>query len=68
MTDMVSVLDVLENAPYGAQKAIRDEIAGMDAELRRRMDSGLSPDEMRTAQAARTAVQSAASILEKLFA
>ena len=68
MTDMVSVLDVLDNASYGAQRAIRDEVAEMDASLRRRMDSGLSPDEMKTALAARNAVQSAAGILEKLFA
>ena len=37
MTEFVSVLDIMENAPYGAQTAVRDEVASMDAELRRRL-------------------------------
>ena len=67
MSDFVSVLDIMENAPYGAQTAMRDEIAAMDADLRRTMDRGLTPDDMKTAQAARAAVQAAAVILDKLF-
>ena len=68
MSEFVSVLDLLENAPYGAQTAVRDEIAAMDAELRRTMDRGLTPDDMKTAQAARAAAQAAAVILDRLFA
>ncbi len=68
MNDFVSVLDIMENAPYGAQTAVRDEVVAMDAELRRTMDKGLTPDEMKEAQAARLAVQAAASILDKIFA
>ena len=67
MSEFVSVLDILENAPYGAQTAVRDEVASMDAELRRTMDMGLTPDDMKTAQAARAAAQAAASVLNKLF-
>ena len=40
----------------------------MDAELRRAMDQGLTPDDMKKAQAARAAAQAASAILEKLFA
>lgn len=68
MSEFVSVLDIMENAPYGAQTAVRDEIAAMDAELRRTMDKGLTPDDMKTAQAARAAVQAAATILDRIFA
>lgn len=67
MSEFVSVLDIMENAPYGAQTAVRDEVAAMDAELRRTMDRGLTPDDMKKAQAARTAAQAAAAILDKLF-
>ena len=68
MNDMISVLDVIEGASYGAQRSIRDEVFEMDASLRRTMDRGLAPDEMKIAQQARSAVQAASSILEKLFA
>lgn len=67
MTDFVSVLDMMENAPYGAQTAVLDEVAAMDADLRRIMDQGLSPDDMKTAKAARAAAQAATSILNKIF-
>ncbi|WP_295639535.1 hypothetical protein [uncultured Mailhella sp.] len=67
MSDFVSVLDIMENAPYGAQTAVQDEIAVMDADLRRAMDRGLTPDDMKKAQAARSAAQAAAVILDKLF-
>ena len=67
MSEFVSVLDLMENAPYGAQTTVRDEIAVMDAELRRTMDQGLTPDDMQTARAARSAVQAAAAILDRLF-
>ncbi|WP_294486041.1 hypothetical protein [uncultured Mailhella sp.] len=68
MSEFVSVLDIMENAPYGAQTAVRDEVAAMDADLRRAMDKGLTPEDMKTAQAARSAVHAAADILDKLFA
>ena len=67
MSDFVSVLDIMENAPYGAQAAVRDEVAVMESDLRRTMDRGLTPQDMKTAQAARAAVQAAAVILEKIL-
>ena len=67
MSDFVSVLDIMENAPYGAQTAARDEVAVMESDLRRTMDRGLTPEDMKTAQAARAAVQAAAVILEKIL-
>ena len=67
MSDFVSVLDIMENAPYGAQTAVRDEVAVMESDLRRTMDRGLIPEDMKTAQAARAAVQAAAVILEKIL-
>ena len=68
MSEFISVFDIMENAPYGAQTAVRDEVAAMDAELRRTMDRGLTPEDMKTAQAALSAVQAAAVILDKIFA
>ena len=67
MSDFVSVLDIMENAPYGAQTAVRDEVAVMESDLRRTMDRGLTPEDMKTAQAARAAVQAAAVIIEKIL-
>ena len=67
MSDFVSVLDVLDESSYDAQRAIRDEVAAMDFQLRRTMDTGLSPDDMKKTLAAREAAQAASSILEKLF-
>jgi hypothetical protein len=39
----------------------------MDFQLRRLMDSGLTPEDMKKAQAGREAAQTASIILEKLF-
>ena len=68
MSEFISVFDIMENAPYGAQTAVRDEVVSIDAELRRVMDQGLTPDDMKKAQAARFAAQAASAILEKIFA
>ncbi len=68
MNENVSVLDVMDGVSFGSQRDIRDEVAAMDASLRSAMDKGLSPEDMKVAQAARKAVQSALTIIEKLFA
>lgn len=65
--EFVSVAELMENPPYGAQKAVREELFTMQQTIRQHMDTGLSPDEMRVAQSARDAVQAADSILSKLF-
>ena len=67
MSDFVSVLDVIGESSYDAQRKIRDEVAAMDFELRRAMDRGLAPDDMKKALAAREAVHTASAVLEKLF-
>lgn len=67
MNDFVSTLEVLEESSYDSQRAIRDEVAAIDFQLRRAMDNGLSPDDMKKAMAGREAAQTASTILEKLF-
>jgi len=64
---MTSVFDLLDNPSADSIRAVRDDIAAMDGDIRRSMDAGLAPDEMQKAQAIRSAVQAAAVILEKLF-
>ncbi|MBQ3892500.1 MAG: hypothetical protein II737_03755 [Mailhella sp.] len=68
MNETVSILDLLDGQEYGPLRGLRDDVAEMDASLRKLMDRGLTPDEMRVAQSMRAAVQSASAILEKLFA
>ena len=67
MSEFISVLDILENAPYGAQTAVRDEVAVMESDIRRYMDQGLTPDDMKTAKEKKKKEQAAASILEKIL-
>lgn len=63
----VSVLDMLENDPSGADlKPIREDLLNMDVDIRRSMDRGLAPDEMNTARTSRDMIQAAESILNKL--
>ncbi|NLY41497.1 MAG: hypothetical protein GX055_07770 [Desulfovibrionales bacterium] len=62
-----SVFDLVDNDPSGAcLKSIQDDLLSMDMRIRRQMDAGLTPTDMTTAQAARSAVQAAQRILEKL--
>ena len=51
MTDFVSVFDLLESDNEAAKKTVRDEVADIQYSIRRAMDAGLSPDEMKAAQA-----------------
>ena len=67
MTDFVSAADAAESASYSDQKAIRDEVADIDYRLRRAMDEGLTPDDMKVAEAERDAVNAANEILAQLF-
>lgn len=63
----VSVAELTENPPYGAQKAVREEIFTMQQAIRSHMDAGLSQDDMRVAQSVRDAVHAADNILDKIF-
>ena len=67
MTTFVSAADALENADYEAQRRILDELADMSIRLRREMDAGLTPEDMKRAQAEKAAVEAAQTLLEKLF-
>ena len=67
MSESVSVFDLIENKDTCGQRALRDELAAQDLDLRKRMDAGLTPEEMTGVKAARDAVQAASAILSKLF-
>ena len=67
MTQFVSVFDLLESDDATAKKAVRDEIADIQYEIRSAMDQGLSPDEMKTAKALRDAANAASEVLVELF-
>lgn len=60
----VSVMDMNSN---GLEfRAVRDEVLTMNLDVKRRMDAGLTPDEMAVAQKVFAATEAAGKILEKL--
>lgn len=67
MSDFVSILDIIEKGDTFQLRAIKDEMAELDLAIRRKMDAGLTPDEMALAKAEREAVLAAASILNKIL-
>ena len=67
MSEYVSVFDLIDSRDTSGQRALRDELAALDLDFRKRMDAGLTPDEMTLVKAARDAVQAASSILNKIF-
>ena len=67
MNEVVSVFDLMESGDISGQRAVRDELAALEHELRKTMDAGLAPDDMKPVQAARDAVQAASAILNKIF-
>ena len=67
MSDFVSVLDIMESGDVSQQRALKDELAALDLSLRRHMDVGLVPEEMKLVTAEREAVLAASEILNKLF-
>ena len=67
MSDFVSLLDIIEKGDTAQLRAIKDEMAALDLALRRKMDAGLVPEEMKLATAERNAVQAASEILNRLF-
>ena len=66
MSDFVSLLDIIESGDTFQLRAIKDEMAALDLAIRRWMDIGLVPEEMKTATAERQAVQAASVILNQL--
>lgn len=67
MSDFISVLDLAESGDTARQRALKDEMAALDFDFRRRMDAGLVPEDMKTALAVREAAQAASAILNKIF-
>ena len=47
-------------------RMVRDEVLTMNLEVKRRMDAGLTPDEMAVAKKVFAATEAAGKILEKL--
>lgn len=64
MSNFVSLFDVLES--QGSLTPIKDEILTMKLNLKKEMDKGLTPDEMKLAQEEEKAILAAENILEKL--
>lgn len=62
-----SVFDLMENKDIVGQRALKDKLAAMDLEFRKKMDAGLAPEEMTAVKAARDAVLAASAILNKIF-
>ena len=67
MTEFVSAADAAESGSAFDQRAIRDEGADIIHRLRTAMDAGLSPDDMRVAQAEKAAADAAEELLGKIF-
>ena len=67
MSDFISVLDLAESGDTARQRALKDEMAALDFDFRRRMDAGLVPEDMKTALTVREAAQAASAILNKIF-
>ena len=67
MTEFKSVSDMLEESSYTDQKAVRDEVADMIFRLRRTMDAGLTPDEMKVVAGEKAAAEAADEILAQIF-
>ena len=67
MSVFISVSDAVESGSYFDQKTIRDEVADIVYRLRREMDAGLTPDDMKVVSAEKTAADAADEILSKIF-
>ena len=67
MTEFTSAADAAESGSCSDQKTIRDEVAAIVYRLRREMDAGLTPDDMKVVSAEKAAAEAAEEILSKLF-
>ncbi len=61
---LISVMDM--NSSGMEFRALRDEILTMHLDVKRRMDAGLTPEEMAVTQKIFAATEAAGKILEKL--
>ena len=67
MSEFISTTDAMESGSVVDQKAIREEVSAIAFRVRREMDAGLSPDDMKQAQGAKAAAEAAGEILSKIF-
>ncbi len=67
MSEFIAAADALEGASYIDQKTVRDEVFEISMRLRREMDAGLSPDDMKVAVAEKAAADAAGEILSRIF-
>ena len=67
MSDFISAQDALESGSTVDQKTIRDEVSDIVYRIRREMDAGLTPDDMKVARAEKDAADAAEEILSKIF-
>ncbi len=67
MSEFISTTDALESGIAADQKQVRDEVADITARLRRAMDAGLTPEDMKAARAAKAAADAAQEILSHIF-
>lgn len=67
MTEFISAADAIESRTPADERRIRDEVANIIFRLRRAMDAGLSPDEMKAAKGEKAAAEAAEELLSLLF-
>ena len=67
MSEFIAAADALEGASYIDQKTVRDEVFEISMRLRREMDAGLSPDDMKVAVAEKAAADAAGEILARIL-
>ena len=61
-----TLTSVMDMSSSGMEfRAVRDEVLTMNMDIKRKMDTGLTPDEMAVAQKVFAATEAAGKILEK---
>jgi len=61
-----SAFDLADDHSGVKARALKEELLTLDMSGKRTMDAGLTPDDMKVAQAARDAVQAASRVVEAL--
>ena len=67
MEEFVSVFDLINSDEANTKKEVRDEVANIQFTVRRAMDQGLSPEEMKVAEKLRDAANAASEVLDDLL-
>ena len=67
MNEFIPTDDAVESGSVYEQKAISEEVMQTAQRIRRVMDAGLTPEEMKAARGAEDAVLAAQELLAKIF-